>query len=251
MLVVPADIPGPSVYDPVPLEKIRGAFGALPVAAFPDSAAGPDIWSAEVPADRALPSGWRSLHPRQAVAAAAQARRLFRAYHIVQWRRESVFCGTCGSLNQDSPAELARLCPVCGRHEYPRISPAVIVLVINDRNEALLVHNKNFAPGVYSLIAGFNEAGETLEMTAAREVREETGLEVRDIRYLTSQPWPFPNSLMAGFAARYAGGAVCADGVEIEDARWFKQSRIPQLPAQGSVSRYIIDLWLEGAPPFH
>jgi NAD+ diphosphatase len=252
MLLVPPDIPDSRAYEPVPVERIRGAFGALPLAAVPALSAEGDILTADVPPERALPALWHALHPRQAVteAGTVPAHRLFRAYHITQWRRESVFCGKCGSKNLDSTEELARVCPSCGRHEYPRISPAIIVLIINDKDEALLAHNKSFAPGVYSLIAGFSEAGETLEMTVAREVREEVGLAVRNIRYMTSQPWPFPNSLMLGFTARYAGGDIRADGVEIEDARWFRRDALPDLPARGSVSRSIVDLWLQGAPVF-
>jgi NAD+ diphosphatase len=170
--------------------------------------------------------------------------RLFRAYHIMQWRRESAYCGACGSRNIDAGDELARLCPVCGRREYPRISPAIIVLVTNDRDEALLAHNKKFPGGVYSLIAGFNEAGENLETTAAREVREEAGIEIDNIRYEASQPWPFPNSLMIGFTARHVRGEIRPDGEEIEDARWFRRDALPKLPGPGSVSRYLIEQWL-------
>jgi NAD+ diphosphatase len=99
---------------------------------------------------------------------------------------------------------------------------------------------------MYSLIAGFNEAGETLEGTLIREVREEVGLEVRDIQYVTSQPWPFPYSLMLGFRARHSGGSIRVDGEEIEDARWFDRDQTPDLPGRGSVSRYLINQWLSG-----
>jgi NAD+ diphosphatase len=122
----------------------------------------------------------------------------------------------------------------------------VITIIINDRREALLAHNRKFADGVYSLIAGFNEAGESLEATVAREIREEVGLEVRDIRYIASQPWPFPNSLMLGFAAHYAAGEIRPDGEEIMDARWFNPDTLPNLPGFGSVSRDLINNWLEG-----
>jgi NAD+ diphosphatase len=99
---------------------------------------------------------------------------------------------------------------------------------------------------VYSLIAGFTEAGESLEDTVTRETREEVGIEVKNVRYITSQPWPFPNSLMVGFTARYAGGEIRPDRVEIEDARWFGRGELPQLPGFGSVSRYLINSWIAG-----
>jgi NAD+ diphosphatase len=171
---------------------------------------------------------------------------MLRAYHISQWRADSRFCGSCGTKNTDAPDELARLCPACGRLEFPRIAPAVITLVINGTGEALLAHNKKFAPGVYSLIAGFNEAGESLENTVAREIREEVSIEVRDIRYIVSQPWPFPSSLMLGFTARYVSGSLRPDGIEIEDARWFPRDKLPLLPGGGSVSRYLINSWIHG-----
>jgi NAD+ diphosphatase len=205
----------------------------------------------------ALPAGWKAVPMRQAVNLMTQGGvmadgvgpvgRLLRAFHVAQWRRESAFCGSCGSPNKDAEAEeLARQCPACGRLEFPRISPAVITIIINDRGEALLAHNKKFANRVYSLIAGFNEAGESLEATVAREIREEVGLEVKDIRYIRSQPWPFPNSLMLGFAARHAGGEIKPDGIEIEDARWFTRDDLPELPGHGSVARSLIGQWLAG-----
>jgi NAD+ diphosphatase len=136
---------------------------------------------------------------------------------------------------------------VCGRHEFPRISPAVIVAITDDENRILLAHNKNFRAGVYSLIAGFNEAGESLEATVAREIREEVNIEVADIAYIKSQPWPFPNSVMLGFSARYSSGTLRPDGVEIEDARWFTRDNRPTLPGGGSLSRELINRWLTGS----
>jgi NAD+ diphosphatase len=204
-----------------------------------------------------LPPAWRAVPIRRilpdmflgSAGGTLAAGRLFRAYHVAQWRRESRYCGSCGSPNEDSPGELARQCPVCGRLEYPRISPAIIVIVINDREQALLAHNHKFAGGVYSLIAGFTEAGEDLEATVAREVREEVGIEVRDIRYVASHPRPFPNSQMLGFTARYNGGTITPDGVEIEDAQWFNRDKLPELPGHGSVSRYLINRWLAKTLP--
>jgi NAD+ diphosphatase len=178
------------------------------------------------------------------------AARVLRSHHIAQWRAESRFCGSCGAPNRDSAGEeegaFARECSACGKLEFPRISPAVIVLITNERGEALLAHNKNFQKKIYSLVAGFTEAGETLEATVAREVKEEVNIEVKDIRYIRSQPWPFPNSLMLAFSARHQSGEIKPDGIEIEDAQWFSKNNLPQLPAHGSVSRYLIGLWLEG-----
>jgi NAD+ diphosphatase len=122
----------------------------------------------------------------------------------------------------------------------------VIVIIINEKDEALLAHNKKFVAKIYSLIAGFNEPGESLEMTVAREIKEEVNIDVTDIRYICSQPWPFPNSVMLGFSARYAGGEMKPDRIEIEDAQWFPKDKLPELPGHGTVSRYLIGLWLAG-----
>jgi NAD+ diphosphatase len=121
------------------------------------------------------------------------------------------------------------------------------VLIKNEHDEALLAHNNNFKDNVYSLIAGFMEAGENLENTVAREVREEVGLEIESITFVTSQNWPFPNSLMAGFEAKYKSGVIRCDTKEIADAKWFSRANLPELPAKGSVSRFIIDRWLDEA----
>ena len=169
---------------------------------------------------------------------------IFRCCHINQWRRESRFCGSCGAPNIDAEKEdIARQCTVCGRLEFPRISPAIIVVVVNDKDEILLAKNAKFTGGMYSLIAGFNEAGESLEDSIVREIKEEAGIDVKDLRYIRSQSWPFPNSLMLGFTARHSSGEPRADGIEIEDVRWFTRENIPNIPGYGSVSRYLIDLW--------
>ncbi|MDR2029564.1 MAG: NAD(+) diphosphatase [Treponema sp.] len=258
-LVIPEDVLKISGFRGLPLERIRKAFGEVApfLASSPD---GTDTIPGCLLDDTvSLPAQWCSLPARSALSLmAAEADvgeildgggligRFFRIYHIMQWRRESVFCGSCGTRNEDAPVELARLCPSCGRLEFPRISPAIIVLILRDDGKALLAHNKKFAGKVYSLIAGFTEAGENLEAAVSREVREEVGLEVRDTTYVASQPWPFPNSLMIGFKTRYAGGTITPDGEEIEDARWFGREELPELPGFGSVSRYLINLWTEG-----
>ncbi len=168
----------------------------------------------------------------------------FRALHLARWRADSKYCGRCGTLNTDAADELARLCPSCDRREYPRIAPAVIVLVEDEAGSVLLAHNSKFKPQLYSLIAGFVEAGETLEDAVAREVQEETGIVVADPRYVRSQPWPFPFSLMLGFRARKVGGDLKPDGVEIEEAGWFSREDLPILPGPGSVARWLIDQWV-------
>ena len=205
-----------------------------------------------VPVETPLPPSWQAIPVRQVLSTfpvnlteeTGPINRLLQAFHVAQWRRESLFCGSCGAKNTDHPEELARLCPACGRVEYPRIAPAVITLITNDEGKVLLAHNKKFPSGVYSLIAGFVEPGETLETAAARETLEEVGIEIGDIRYIVSQPWPFPHSLMAGFSARHISGVLKADGVEIEDARWFSRDSLPTLSAPGSLSRFLIERWL-------
>ncbi|MDR0998446.1 MAG: NAD(+) diphosphatase [Treponema sp.] len=254
-LVLREDIPDTALARGLPGEAVREAFKDTDLFTIP-SVDGPGaIYGASLGEKEPLPPLWRAVPVRQGLSLLSAGKtvdgtgpigRMLRAYHIAQWRREAVFCGSCGTKNIDAPDELARLCPACGRREYPRISPAVITIIVRDDGRALLAHNKKFAGGVYSLIAGFNEAGESLEATVAREIREEVGLEVRDIRYIASQPWPFPNSLMLGFAARHASGEPRPDGIEIEDAQWFPRDKLPELPGNGSVSRYLINSWLEG-----
>jgi NAD+ diphosphatase len=220
---------------------------------------GTTISGVSVQPEAPLPPHWQAIPVRQILNllangpmdGAEQTGLLLRAFHIAQWRRESLFCGSCGSKNTDAIIDTAntgpaRQCPSCGRMEFPRIAPAIMVLVTNDEGKALFAHNKTFAPGLYSLIAGFVEAGENLEAAAAREVREEAGIEIRDIQYAASQPWPFPHSLMICFTARYASGTLKADGVEIEDAQWFSRDNLPKLPGPGATARRLIERWLEG-----
>lgn len=166
-----------------------------------------------------------------------------RAVQIAEWHRTHRFCGRCGSATDDAPGERARKCPSCGLLSFPRLSPAVITL-IERGNEALLARGRTFGPNVmYSTLAGFVEPGETLEECVAREVREEVGVELSDIRYMRSQPWPFPNSLMLGFNAKYAGGDIVCDPTEIVDAQWFTADNLPNIPGKLSIARWLIDEW--------
>lgn len=159
---------------------------------------------------------------------------------LLDWREHTRYCSSCGEILQEKAEERARVCPACGQLYYPRISPAVIV-AIHREEKILLAHNVNFAPGVYSLVAGYVEAGESLEQAVAREVQEEVGLYIRDIRYWGSQAWPFPSTLMVGFEADYAGGSIRPDGQEIAAADWYGLTELPSLPRPGSISRRIID----------
>ena len=200
-----------------------------------------------------VPKGFKAVPVRQVMNLLCKGKmaegsgpigQIFRCCHINQWRRESRFCGSCGAPNKDADKEdIARQCTVCGRLEFPRISPAIIVVVVNDKDEILLAKNAKFTGGMYSLIAGFNEPGESLEDSILREIKEEVNVDVKDLRYIRSQSWPFPNSLMLGFTARHEAGELRPDGIEIEDARWFTRDNIPNIPNYGSVSRYLIDLW--------
>lgn len=168
-----------------------------------------------------------------------------RAVQLVEWARTHRFCGRCGEPTVDAPGERARRCPACGLTAYPRLAPAIIVLVERDDGRVLLARNARFRSGMYSCLAGFVEPGETLEQAVAREVREEVGVEVGDVRYLASQPWPFPHSLMVGFTARWTSGEVAVDGKEISDARWFGPDDLPEIPSKISIARQLIDGWIE------
>lgn len=166
------------------------------------------------------------------------------ALHVVRWLETSRFCGRCGSPMERVDSERATKCPKCSLLLYPRISPAIIVLVRRG-DEALLARNARFPMPFYSTLAGFSEIGESLEETLVREVREEVGVDVGDIRYFGSQPWPFPDSLMIGFTAQWKSGEIRV-GEEIADAKFFKRDEpLPMLPPNVSIARRLIDAWLE------
>lgn len=165
-----------------------------------------------------------------------------RAIQLINWDRASKYCGSCGSSTGDKTDERAKLCTHCGHVFYPRISPAVITAVIRE-NKILLAHSPRFSGNIYSLIAGFAEAGETLEDCVKREIREEVGIKVKNIRYYGSQPWPYPDSLMIGFIADYESGEIEVDGIEISDANWYTFDSLPALPMKASIARKMID-WL-------
>ena len=209
--------------------------------------------------DENTPDGYQWCSPRTLFGGLAppMVHALSRASMLVTWDHHHRFCGRCGTATLRDGTEPARVCPSCGHRSYPRVSPAMIVLLEADRDAGfdepriLLAHNQRFPDGVYSCLAGYVDAGETLEATVLREVREEVGLNARNPRYIRSQAWPLPHSLMLGFNAAAAGEPE-PDGVEIGDARWFTAGDLPHIPRQGTIARFLIDDWLMriGAPPY-
>lgn len=163
-----------------------------------------------------------------------------RAFQIVEWDRTHRFCGACAHAMQDKPGERARECPRCGHIAYPRVSPAMMVLVTRGR-QMLLARATRFPPGMFSALAGFVEAGETIEDCIRREVREEVGIDVAHPVYFGSQSWAFPHSLMIAFTAEYAGGELTPDATEIAEAAWFDPEAMPTLPQSLSIARHLID----------
>ncbi|HET6875101.1 MAG TPA: NAD(+) diphosphatase [Acidimicrobiales bacterium] len=167
-----------------------------------------------------------------------------RAVQLVEWDRNHRYCGRCGAGTERMDSERARRCPSCALQAFPRLAPAVITLVEREDGRVLLARNARWPTAMYSCLAGFVEPGETLEAALRREVEEEVGVRVGDVRYFSSQPWPFPHSLMVGFHASYAGGEITVDGEEISEANWFGPDELPQLPGRISIARKLIDDWL-------
>lgn len=172
------------------------------------------------------------------------------AAQISTWAREHRFCGSCGRPTVQVPGERAMYCEHDNLRFYPRISPSMIVLITRG-DEILLARSPRFVTGVYSTLAGFVEPGESAEDCVRREVMEEVQVRIRNIKYVGSQCWPFPHSMMLGFHAEYESGEIVPQADEIEDARWFNINDLPPLPASRSIARHLIELYLaqrSGAP---
>lgn len=163
-----------------------------------------------------------------------------RALQILHHTREHRYCSRCATPMEDRRGELARFCPACGFISFPRISPAVIMSVVNG-DHILLGRGAHFTKGMYSTLAGFVEPGETLEEAVCREVKEETAISIDQVSYTASQAWPFPHSVMIGFTARYRAGEIRIDTEELEDAGWFHYKDLPQLPSRITIARLLID----------
>lgn len=223
----PARLDGEALY--------LGTLGGIPCLAFPAQG------------EHGAPAASQSLHGMRALLArlsAAEAAVAGYASQLLGWQNTSRFCPVCGTPTRPKQGDWGVQCPHCGHSAYPHISPAVLALV-HDGPRLLLVHKPEWTT-MHSIVAGFVEPNESLEDCVRREVREEVGLDVVDVAYQGSQAWPFPHQLMVGFTARYAGGEIVPEEAELDGAAWFTADHLPDLPSPSSLSRQLINSWLEG-----
>ncbi|MCD6046522.1 MAG: diphosphatase [Gammaproteobacteria bacterium] len=172
------------------------------------------------------------------------SRLVARGRQLLDWRIDHQYCGRCGALMEYFDHDRAKKCSACGLINYPRISPCILVAITRG-NEILLARSIHFRPGLYSVLAGFVEPAETLEECVHREVMEEVGIKIKNLRYIDSQAWPFPNQLMCGFIADYDSGEIKIDSTELSDAQWFSREKLPStLPLPFSLSFELIQTWL-------
>jgi NAD+ diphosphatase len=228
----------------LPVGEAPEAFGLAPTRTlYLGQLGGSHSFAAEAPADAPAPQGcaWHGLRALFTVLDDSQFALAGRALQLLEWDRTHRFCGRCGTATAPRATERARECPACGLVAYPRVAPAVMALVRRLPDEILLARSARFPQGMYSALAGFVEPGETLEQCLGREVLEEVGVRVRNLRYFASQPWPFPHSLMIAFVADWENGEIRADPLEIEAAAWFTIRNLPRLPAPISIARRLID----------
>lgn len=243
-LLVVEDDEGPGV----PLVADLGALGLAPSTRhFVGRMGEIECWAAELAEDAELPAN-ASLHelrplytrlPEDLWGVAG------RALQIVDWDRTHRFCGGCGHPTETAESERAKRCPSCGLLAFPRIAPAVIVRVTRG-DEILLAHGVRFPARFHSVLAGFVEPGESLEEAAHRELFEEVGIEIANLRYFGSQPWPFPHSLMIGFTAEHAAGELRPDPEEIVEVGWYRAASMPPIPPRMSIARRLIDDFVDG-----
>ena len=185
---------------------------------------------------------WQPLRPLMLQSPHALFKLLGYANQIGTWARQHRFCGQCGAGTFALDGQRGLKCPNCQLTQYPRLSPSMIALITRG-DEVLLARSPRFAPGVFSTLAGFVEPGESAEACVHREIMEEVGVTVGNLRYQGSQNWPYPHSLMLGYHVDYLDGDIRCQPEEIEDARWFHLNELPTLPPPFSISRYLIDLY--------
>lgn len=226
------------VRDPSPRVPMGDAGDAL----FLGELDGEPCFARALPRDEAPPAGTEPIALRQLYGVLSEEEFAVagRALGLTAWDRDHRFCGRCAAPTERSTTERVRTCTACQHPAYPRLSPAVIMLVERD-GRCLLARNARTQNPFFSTLAGFVEVGETLEHAVAREVREEAGIEIADIRYFGSQPWPFTGSLMIGFTARWASGELVADPTEILEPAWFAPDELPTIPPRLSIARALID----------
>ena len=203
--------------------------------------------TANLPQDSELPVGFVSVDVRKlyGMIPVNEWQIVGYASQILHWRRTSRFCPVCGHTTEPMQREWMRHCSSCGHSRYPQVSPAVLMLVHNGTDRVLLAHKPGWSE-MYSIFAGFVLPGESLEECVHREVAEESGVIITDLVYQGSQPWPFPHQLMVGFTARYVGGEITIDEEELDRVEWFDARHMPALPGPLSLSRQIIDTWVQG-----
>ncbi|ENV02167.1 MULTISPECIES: NAD(+) diphosphatase [Acinetobacter] len=193
-------------------------------------------------AEETIPEGLQLVPIRQLITSWSKEQFLqaSRAVQLLEWRRNHKFCSHCGHPTEVHPTEYAMVCPSCRYHQYPRVNPCIITVITRGDDEILLaksVHNKT---NMYGLIAGFVEVGETLEEAVQREAFEEVGLRLKNVQYMSSQPWPFPSNLMVAFRAEYESGEIKLQEEEIADAQFFKIDQLPEIPFKGSIAHSMI-----------
>ncbi len=198
----------------------------------------------------AIPEGLHLVPIRQLISlwSRSQFEQASRAVQLLEWRRNHKFCSHCGHETEVHPLEYAMNCPTCRYRQYPRVQPCVITIITRGEDEILLAQSVRNKGKMYGLIAGFVEVGETLEDAVRRETLEEVGLHLKNIRYLASQPWPFPSNLMLAFHAEYESGDIKLQEEEISDARFFKFDELPEIPFKGSIAHSMIMHVLHGTP---
>jgi len=227
----------------LPLRKSHDWLGAQTARTlYLGTLGGVQCWAAELADAAPAPenTAWAGLRALYSVLDDAHFALAGRALQLVGWDRTHQYCGRCGTRTEAKPDERVRFCPACKLTAYPRVAPAIMALVTRGK-ELLLGRSPHFPSGMYSALAGFVEPGESLEQCLAREVHEEVGVRVGNIRYFASQPWPFPHSLMIAFVCDWRSGEITPQAGEIEDAKWFEVLQLPKLPSRISIARRLID----------
>lgn len=209
---------------------------------------GDQVIARDLQDDETIPDGLQLIPIRQLIShwTTPQFEQASRAVQLLEWRRNHKFCSHCGQATEVHSREYAMICPACHYHQYPRVQPCIITIITKGEDEVLLAKNAKNKGKMYGLIAGFVEVGETLEDAVARETLEEVGIKVKNIRYLASQPWPFPSNLMLAFHAEYESGEICLQEEEISDAKFFKVDQLPEIPFKGSIAYRMIQHVLKG-----